>query len=141
MTLTYISDELYLHSSYFSNVILDDKSKEDEDEKAGTPDGKPEAATPTGKRKKDKDSKDSKEKSRKPSAGKPSKSLGRRGSGAAMTTPPPGGAHTPGGSDVDGQRLALIILMFHRQSWFPALMLLGHYLGLTLHYYILLLTV
>ena len=60
--------------------------------------------TPTGKKKggaKDKQKED-KEK-RKTSAGKgKSSTVGRRGS-HIMTTPPPGGALTPG-SDVDGQR-------------------------------------
>ena len=88
----------------YRNVLIDDKSKDDEEEKSGTPDGKPDATTPTGKKKdKSKDKpKDDKDK-RKPSAGKgKSSTVGRRGS-HIMTTPPPGGALTPG-SEVDGQR-------------------------------------
>lgn len=82
--------------------MIDDKSKEDEEEKAGTPEGKVEGATPTGKRrdKKDKQAEDKKDK-RKTSAGK-GKAVGRRGS-QMTTTPPPGGAQTPG-SDADGMR-------------------------------------
>lgn len=85
------------------NLIIDDKSKEDEEEKTATPEGKIEGATPTGKRKdknKDKQIEDKKEK-RKTSAGK-GKAVGRRGSNVA-TTPPPGGAQTPG-SEIDGLR-------------------------------------
>lgn len=88
---------------YFRNLIIDDKSKEDEDEKAGTPEGKLEGATPTGRRRdktKDKSGDEKKEK-RKTSAGK-GKSVGRRGS-QMTTTPPPGGAQTPA-SDADGMR-------------------------------------
>lgn len=83
--------------------MIDDKSKDDEEEKAATPEGKVEGATPTGKRRdknKDKQTDDKKDK-RKTSAGK-GKSVGRRGSQMA-TTPPPGGAQTPG-SDADGMR-------------------------------------
>ena len=89
----------------FRNLQIDDKSREDEEEKAGTPDGKAEASTPTGKRKDKKEklssSKEDKDKNRRTSAGK-SKQVGRRGS-TVMTTPPTGGAQTPG-SEIDGQR-------------------------------------
>lgn len=86
------------------NLIIDDKSKEDEEEKAGTPDGKVEGTTPTGKRKdkgKDKEKTEEKKEKRKTSAGK-GKQVGRRGS-QILSTPPPGGAQTPG-SDGDGMR-------------------------------------
>lgn len=85
----------------FRNLLTDDKSKEDEDEKVGTPEGKAEVTTPTGKRKDKGKSSDDKKDKRKTSAGK-GKAVPRRGS-QVLTTPPPGGSQTPS-SEVDGLR-------------------------------------